>query len=189
MCPSWSGNRTRAGRRDPRALFAVDPMERLRAAGHRQYREYRRGSRWHGRCHRAFDWRPVALLDSGVCACLGMPVVLDQLSPHRSDLQVAHPRLVCLYRRCISVASGLGRGFVGDHDSTCAVDRRVLGDVGRYPGNNDLAISLLLAGRAGSRRGNLLGQVDCRTARRARPIGNCGAPGTMSLQACSFRTW
>jgi Mn2+/Fe2+ NRAMP family transporter len=27
---------------------AVDPMERLCAAAHRQYRQHRRGSRWHG---------------------------------------------------------------------------------------------------------------------------------------------
>ena len=33
---------------------------------------------------------------------------------------------------------------------TCAVDRHVLGDTGRHPGNYHLALPVLLAGRAGS---------------------------------------
>ena len=93
---------------------------------------------------RSLYWTP-AIRDSP-----GMPAVLDQLSPHRPDFQMAHARLVCLHRRCIFRAPGLARRVAGDPDSTCAVDRRVLGDAGRHPGDYHLAIPLLLAGRAGS---------------------------------------
>ena len=139
--------------------------------------------------HGASDWCQFALLDSRIRARPCCPAVLDQLSAHRPDFQVAHSRPVCLHRRRISGASGLARRAAGDPDSNCAVDRRVLGHAGRYSGNHHLAVPFLLAGRGGSGGGDLRGQDRPWNSAKARPIGNCGARGTMSSQACSFRTW
>ena len=119
----------------------------------------------------------------------GMPAVLDQLSPDRPDFQMAYPGLVCLHRRRIFRASGLARRGAGNPDSTCAVDRRVLGDAGRHPGNHHLAIPLLLAGRAGSGGGYRRWASRPSRCAKARPTGNFGARGTTSSPACSFRTW
>jgi hypothetical protein len=51
-----------------------------------------------------------------------------------------------------------------------------LGDAGRNPGNQHLAVPLLLAGRAGGRGGGRFRPVDCRTARRRVQAGDTAFP-------------
>ena len=134
------------------ALFVMAAQCGGGAAVHRQHHQHRRRSRRHGGRHQTADRRPQHRLCAAVRRDLGRGADLPRLQALRLGAEMADAQPVRLCRGARLCKCFVGRG-AGRHPRSAAdLERRLFHHHRRDPRHHDLALSVLLAGLAGSRR-------------------------------------
>ena len=117
----------------------------------RQHHQHRRRSRRDGGCQQTADRRPQHHLCPAVRRDLGGGADLPRLRSLRLGIEMADAQPVCLCRGARLRQCVVGRGARGHPRSAHDLECRLLHHHRRDPRHHDLALSVLLAGLAGSR--------------------------------------
>src|SRR5581483_3666046 len=145
------GDAPGAGERAARTLSALAAVGNVPAAPRREHGEYRRRSGGHGSRRGARDGLARDLVRAGVRALDHRTPDLHVIPKHERHPQVDDARAVRVRRRRVSRAPELDTRTRRDGLATHGDHGRVSPYAGGDPRDDNLAVLVLLAGRAGGR--------------------------------------